>query len=49
MSKSWKPNLKGTMFFVAGCLLANLHLVADERPNVLVIMTDDMGYSDLGC
>ncbi|MEC5126160.1 arylsulfatase [Verrucomicrobiales bacterium BCK34] len=23
--------------------------IADERPNILVILSDDMGYSDIGC
>ncbi|SVE35943.1 uncharacterized protein METZ01_LOCUS488797, partial [marine metagenome] len=34
-------------------LLLFLHLAvlshADDRPNVIVILTDDMGFSDLGC
>ncbi len=30
-------------------LLFSLSGLADERPNFLVIIADDMGYSDLGC
>lgn len=30
-------------------LLPNLHLSADSRPNILLIMSDDMGFSDIGC
>jgi arylsulfatase len=30
-------------------LLAALPLAGAERPNIIIIMTDDMGYSDLSC
>ncbi|QEG43037.1 arylsulfatase [Roseimaritima ulvae] len=31
-------------------LLASAHRVAaDDRPNIIYIMSDDMGYSDIGC
>ena len=31
------------------CFGSNLAALSDERPNIVVIVCDDMGFSDLGC
>lgn len=32
-----------------GLLCSSWFLQADDRPNIIVILSDDMGYSDIGC
>lgn len=43
--------MKNNIFFVLGVFVLGFpfDVVAETSPNIIVIMCDDMGYSDLGC
>ena len=37
------------LLLVASSLVAALFSHADSRPNIIIMMADDMGWSDIGC
>ncbi|RLS52687.1 MAG: N-acetylgalactosamine-6-sulfatase [Planctomycetota bacterium] len=38
-----------TWLFCLGCFLCRVELSAGERPNLIWVMADDLGYGELGC
>ena len=37
------------ILYFAGAILCAAAVLADTRPNFIVILADDLGYNDLGC
>ncbi|MET0244140.1 MAG: arylsulfatase [Flavitalea sp.] len=41
--------MKKTLIIIALCIVALAGFAQSKRPNIIVILADDMGFSDIGC
>ncbi len=42
-------NIVLTIAFVLTCVVAGVQVKAADRPNIVIVLVDDMGFSDIGC
>jgi len=41
--------MKNSILFVIGTFSISTMVAAEKQPNIIVILADDLGFSDLGC
>ena len=44
-----KKQIHSSVLFIAVCMISNCLLYAQDKPNIIFVLADDMGYSDLSC
>ncbi len=45
----WMTSWACSMILSCYACVQNIHAEERQRPNIIVILVDDMGYSDIGC